>query len=149
MKKSRAAYSKYAVLIIMLFFYSYTYSMVYSFYNVVSLDLLGEKSSIFHFRVMPLSFSAGLFIVGLLLSFKPISSKILNRVIGVVTLITTPLILMVFNSKEVSVFLATYYILVLSHRERRRTGQRDPYRNDKWYQRRCFYPSAEFIPEHA
>lgn len=112
MKKSRAAYSKYAVLIIMLFFYSYTYSMVYSFYNVVSLDLLGEKSSIFHFRVMPLSFSAGLFMVGLLLSFKPISSKILNRVIGVVTLITTPLILMVFNSKEASVFLATYYILV-------------------------------------
>ena len=111
MNKNKTAISRYAILILMLFFYSYTYSMVYSFYNMVSFDILGEEGGLFHFRVIPLSFSAGLIITGLILSIKPISQNILNRSIGVVTLLTTPLILMLFNTTKPIGFLVIMYIL--------------------------------------
>lgn len=109
--KENKTYMKYIYLIFLLFMYSFTYSMIYSYFNERSLVLLSEASSFLHYRLIQLSFSTGLIIFGLFVSLTKLSDNIIGRICGVITLLCAPIILLIFYTNNPTLFLISIYIV--------------------------------------
>lgn len=107
----KGKFNSFILPVLMLFLYSFTYSMVFSFYNEHSLILLSEDTSFFHYRLIQLSFTAGLIIYGLFLSIKKLNVILLSRISATITLLTAPLILLVYYADIPILFLASIYVL--------------------------------------
>ena len=102
-------YGRHIILGLFFFFYSYTYSMVNSYFNVLAGKFCDEKESIFHSRLILISYAAALIILGILLSIHKFRQITLSRIMGIITLMSSLMFYFLFKTENKSVFFIMIY----------------------------------------
>ena len=111
--KKHFRYEKQLILFLLFYLYSYSFSMVQSYFTTLARDFFDTDRKVFYAGLSLAFYAAGLLLCAVFLSFKRVKASRLRLAMGIVTLISPPFLMLYFTYENSSLFLISFFVLMI------------------------------------
>lgn len=106
-------YEKQLILFLLFFLYSYSFSMVQSYYSTLANVFFKNEKLVFNSGVSLLFYALGLLLCAVFISLKSIKPSYLRLSMGVIALINPPFLMLYFTTNNPALFLMSIFLLMV------------------------------------